>query len=232
MIADSALATPLFIALTLAAYLAMRALYLRFRHPLLNVVALTAGAVIAALVALDAPYSAYVPAQKIMTFLLGPATVALAVPLYRHRELLRKNAAPIAASVALGGLSAMLSASLIAKWGGLPRDVVMSMLPKGVTIPIAVEVARIYGGIPPLAAAFVVATGTFGSLFGCWLLSFARVHDPVARGLALGTVSHGQGVASALMEGERQGAMAGLAMILCGILTALMAPLVAPLVWP
>ena len=225
MIADSALATPLFIALTLAAYLAMRTLYLRFRHPLLNVVALTAGAVIAALVALDAPYSAYVPAQKIMTFLLGPATVALAVPLYRHRELLRKNAAPIAASVALGGLLAMLSASLIAKWGGLPRDVVMSMLPKGVTIPIAVEIARIYEGVPSLATAFVVATGTLGSLMGGWLMNLARVRDPMARGLALGTVSHGQGTATALLEGEQQGAMAGLAMILAGLSSAGFAPL-------
>jgi len=213
------------IALTLAAYLGTRKLYLRYKHPLLNVVALTAALVIAVLMALRIPYSDYAPAKNFMTLLLGPATVGLAVPLYRHRELLRRFGVPIVGSVALGAFLAMLTAALIAKLGGLPHDVVMSILPKGVSIPFAVEIAQIYGGIPPLTAAFVVATGTLGSLVGGWLLSLARVSHPVARGLALGTVSHGQGTATALMEGEQQGAMAGLAMILAGILTAALAPL-------
>lgn len=213
------------IGLTLAAYAGVRALYLRFRHPLLNVVALGAGLVIAALLALRIPYADYVPAQKIMTALLGPATVGLAVPLYRYRALLLRAAPAILGSVALGAVLAMLSAGGIAKLGGLPQDVVVSILPKGVTIPFAVEIAQIYHGIPALAAAFVVATGTLGSLFGGWLLTLARVRDPMARGLALGTVSHGQGTATALMEGEQQGAMAGLAMILAGICTAGFAPL-------
>jgi predicted murein hydrolase (TIGR00659 family) len=213
------------VALTLAAYLSMRHLYLRFRHPLLNVVALGAGIIIAVLVASGIPYSQYVPAKDIMTALLGPATVGLAVPLYRHRGLLLRFGPAIAGSVALGAFLAMMTASLMAQWGGLPRDVVMSILPKGVTIPFAVEIARIYGGIPALTAAFVVATGTLGSLLGGWLLTLARISNPVARGLALGTVSHGQGTATALMEGELQGAMAGLAMILAGIFTAGVAPL-------
>lgn len=213
------------IALTLAAYLCMRWLYMRYRHPLLNVVALGAAAVICVLVALRIPYSDYAPAKDIMAFLLGPATVGLAVPLYRHRELLRRFGLAIIGSVALGAFTAMLSAALIAKLGGLPQDVVMSILPKGVSIPFAVEIAQIYGGIPPLAVAFVVATGTLGSLIGGWLMNLARVKNPVARGLSFGTVSHGQGTATALMEGEKQGAMAGLAMILAGILTAAFAPL-------
>lgn len=213
------------IALTLAAYLGMRRLYMRYRHPLLNVVALGAALVIAVLVALGIPYRDYVPAKNIMAFLLGPATVGLAVPLYRHRELLRRFGLAIIGSVAAGAFTAMLSAALIAQIGGLPGDVVMSILPKGVSIPFAVEIAQLYGGIPPLAVAFVVATGTLGSLIGGWLMNLARVRNPVARGLALGTVSHGQGTATALMEGERQGAMAGLAMILAGILTAAFAPL-------
>jgi len=213
------------VALTLAAYLATRHLYLRFRHPLLNVVAWSAAIIICVLVACKIPYSAYVPAKDIMTALLGPATVGLAVPLYRHRGLLLRFAPAILGSVVLGALLAMMTASLMAQWGGLPRDVVMSILPKGVTIPFAVEIARIYGGIPALTAAFVVATGTLGSLCGGWLLTLARIDNPVARGLALGTVSHGQGTATALMEGELQGAMAGLAMILAGIFTAGFAPL-------
>ena len=212
------------IVLTLGAYLGTRALYLRYKHPLLNVVALSAATIITTLVVCGIPYSAYVPAKDIMTTLLGPATVALAVPLYRYRGLLLRYGAPIVGSVALGALLAMFTAAYVAQLGGLPHEVVMSILPKGITIPFAVEIARLYGGIPPLATAFVVATGTLGSLLGGWLLNAARVTDPVARGLALGTVSHGQGTATALMEGEQQGAMAGLAMILAGILTVGFAP--------
>jgi len=220
------MATTLFaIAITLAAYAGVRRLYLRYRHPLLNVVALGAGLVIATLVACRIPYSAYVPAKDIMTALLGPATVGLAVPLYRHRGLLLRFGPAILGSVALGSFLAMLLAGLVAKAGGLPQDVVISILPKGVTIPFAVEIASIYKGIPALTAAFVVATGTLGSLLGGWLLTLARIRNPMARGLALGTVSHGQGTATALMEGEQQGAMAGLAMILAGIFTAGFAPL-------
>jgi predicted murein hydrolase (TIGR00659 family) len=213
------------IVLTVAVYLAIRRLYLRFNHPLLNVVALSAGLIIGVLVACDIPYAAYAPARDVMTALLGPATVALAVPLYRHRRLLRRYGLAIMASVAAGALLAMLSAGYAAKIGGLPRDVVVSILPKGVSIPFAVEIARLYDGIPALSAAFVVATGTLGSLLGGWLLTRVGIDHPVARGLALGTVSHAQGTATALMEGEQQGAMAGLAMILAGILTAAFAPM-------
>jgi predicted murein hydrolase (TIGR00659 family) len=223
---DKNAVTALSIAMTLAAYALVRALYLRYKHPLLNVVALAAALIIAALLALGLTFKDYTPAKDIMTHLLGPATVGLAVPLYRYRALLAKNASAILGSVALGSFLAMLLAACIAKLGGLPAQVIMSILPKSVSIPFAVEIAKIYNGVPSLAAAFVVATGTSGSLLGGWLLNLFRVGDPVARGLAYGTVSHGQGTATALMEGERQGAMAGLAMILSGILTAVFAPIV------
>ncbi len=215
-----------YIILTLAAYIAIRRLYLKYTHPLLNVVVLSAALVIAVLVAGGIPYESYVPAKDIMTILLGPATVGLALPLYRYRHLLRQYAAAIVSSVAVGSLLAMFLAGCIAKLGGLPEDVVMSILPKGVSIPFAIEVAKMYDGIPALAAAFVVATGTLGSLVGTWALTVFGIQNPMARGLALGTVSHAQGTAAAMMEGEQQGAMGGLALILAGILTAAFSPLV------
>jgi predicted murein hydrolase (TIGR00659 family) len=214
-----------FIALTVCAYGLLRRLSLRYPHPLLNVVVLSSILVALVLILLDIPYNDYAPARDIMTFLLGPATVGLAVPLYRHRGLLRIYALPIVSSVALGALTAMALAGGIARLGGMPREVVMSILPKGVSIPFAVEIARLYDGIPPLAAAFVVATGTLGSLMGASFLTRVKIQNPVARGLALGTVSHAQGTATALMEGEEQGSMAGLAMILAGVFTAVFAPL-------
>jgi len=213
------------ILLTLGAYWLSKALYLKYRHPLLNIVLLGAGLVIATLLALKIPYAAYLPGRQLMTFLLGPATVGLAVPLYRHRSLMRRYALPIGAGVGFGALASMAVAGLIGLVGGLPREVVMSLLPKSVTIPFAMEIARIHGGSPGLAAAFVVATGTLGSVFGGTLLTWAGIRHPVARGLAMGTGAHGQGTAMAFMEGEQQGSMAGLAMTLAGLTTAALAPL-------
>lgn len=209
---------------TVLAYALIRSLYLRYKHPLINVVAGSAAIVIAVLLICGIPYETYEPARQVMTLLIGPATVSLALPLYRYRHLLLRNALPILASVGTGAFAAMLSAGILARWGGLPEDVVISILPKGVSIPFAVEVASMYGGIPSLTAAFVVATGTLGSLFGLWGLDVLRIRDPFARGLTMGTISHAQGTAVALQEGEEQGAMGGLAMILAGILTAALAP--------
>jgi putative effector of murein hydrolase len=120
----------------------------------------------------------------------------------------------------------MLLSSLICKYAGLPWDVTVSMVPKGASTPFAVEIARVYDGIPALSAAFVVATGVSMAPLGAVLLTWARISDPVARGLALGTVAHAQGTALSLMESPQQGAMSGLAMILAGLFTALLAPLV------
>ncbi len=214
------------VVMTLASYIAIRRLYMKYTNPLLNIVALSAAMVIIILLLCDISYEEYTPSKDIMTFLLGPATVGLGLPLYRYRKLLRQYAVAIISSVVTGSLLAMLSASMIAKLGGLPEDVVISIMAKGVSIPFAIEIANMYNGIPALAAAFVVATGTFGSLMGAWFLTKIGVGNPIARGLALGTVSHAQGTASALMEGEQQGAMAGLAMILAGISTAAFSPLV------
>ena len=212
--------------LTVAVYLVMRRIYLRWTHPLLNIVIWSAAAMIAFLVVCDIPYSDYIPARNTMTALLGPATVGLAVPLYRYRKLLRSYATAIVASVAAGTLLSMVLSSLICQYAGLSWELLVSMAPKGASTPFAVEIARVYGGIPALSVALVVATGTSMAPLGVVLLNRTRVSDPVARGMALGTVAHAQGVALSLMENPQQGAMAGLAMILAGLFTVGFAPLV------
>jgi putative effector of murein hydrolase len=152
--------------------------------------------------------------------------VGLAVPLYRYRKLLRSHGVAILSSVAAGTLLSMFLAGLISKSAGLPWDVTVSMVPKGSSIPFALEIARVYDGIPALSAAFVAATGTGMGPIGLALLTQARIRDPLARGLALGTVAHAQGTALSLLESPQQGAISGLAMILAGIFTAALAPLV------
>lgn len=215
---------------TLAAYMAVSHVHRRFPHPLLSVVVVSALLVIAGLCACGYSHADYKPASDIMTSLLGAATVSLALPLYRYRKLLLKNVLPICVSVGAGALASMLVATIICRLGGLDTELVMSIMTKSVTIPFAVDIAAFYGGNPALAIAFVVFTGTAGTLFGCATLSLLRVKKPFARGLALGTLSHGVGIAAAAQESEEAGAMAGLAMILAGIMTTALAPVVVWLV--
>ena len=216
------------VVLTLVSYVVFRRVYARFPNPLCNVVVLGAAAVIAVLLACGLTYEDYLPAQKVSTFLLGPATIALAVPLYRNRFLLRVYGLAIFLGVGAGVCVSMATSGILAVWAGLPRNVVISLIPKGVTIPFAVDICRIYGGEPALTTAFVVTNGTLGASFGLWTLSKSGIFDPVARGLSMGTISHGQGTAICFLEGEKQGAMSGLAMTLAGCFTAGLAPLIMP----
>lgn len=220
------------LALTVGSYLATRAVFLRFKHPLLNPVFLSTALIIAVLQLSGGTLADYQPAKEVMTFLLGPATVALALPLYNNRTVLRAQALPVFAGVVSGSLATMAAVLLAGRLAGLARGILVSLGPKSVTVPIAVEISRLAGGEPTLTAAFVVATGMIGSILGPLLLSALRVKDPVARGLALGTVSHGQGTAVALLEGETAGAMGGVAMAIAAVFTALVAPYYLPLLLP
>ena len=215
--------------ITIGAYVLCRFLSMRYRNPLVNVVILSAALIIIGLLICKLPYEAYIPGKDIMTFLLGPATVGLAVPLYKNKHLLKQYSIAIFVGIGAGSLVSIVTVMLIALAGGLAREVVISIAPKSVTIPFAVEIAKIAGGNPSLAAAFVVATGTVGSIVGPILLTWVHIKSPIARGLALGTVCHGQGVAMALLEGEEQGSMAGVAMALAGVFTSAVAPFLIPL---
>jgi predicted murein hydrolase (TIGR00659 family) len=217
------------IVITVIAYICSRQAFLRFKNPLLNPVFLSTVAVIGILLGCGLSFNDYTPGKEVMTFLLGPATVALALPLYLHRDALTSYAFPILAGVAAGSLSTIATILWVGQLAGLSPQVLSSLAPKSVTAPIAMEIARITGGDPALAAAFVVATGMIGSMIGPLLLTKLKVSNPVARGLALGTTSHGQGTAIALMEGETQGAMAGIAMALAAVFTSLIAPYYIPL---
>ena len=218
--------------LTVGAYLATRRIFMAYKHPLLNPVFLSTIAIIAALKAGSFTLADYQPAKEAMTFLLGPATVALALPLYNNRSVLRNHALPVLAGVIAGSLSTMGAALAAGRLLELGNGVLLSLGPKSVTVPIAVEIARLSGGEATLTAAFVVATGMIGSIVGPGALSFLQVKNPVARGLALGTVSHGQGTAVALHESETAGAMSGVAMAIAAVFTALIAPYYLPLFLP
>lgn len=174
-------------------------------------------------------YDDYTIAKDIMTFLLGPATVALAVPLYKNREMIVKHSVPALLGILIGTISTMVSTVFLAKLLHLTDVVIASSSVKSATVPVAVEVANIIGGDRALTAAFVVATGILGTAIGPWLMNLTKITHPLSRGLSYGTISHGQGTAHAATEGELQGAIAGIAMGLAAVCTALLAPIIVSL---
>ena len=183
----------------------------------------------AALLITRTPYSAYFTGAQYVHFLLGPATVALAIPMYANLSAIKRHFAAIIISLGAGSIAAASSAMLIAKALGAPAQVVVSLGPKSVTTPIAMGIAQNLGGQPPLTAVFVMLTGMFGTIVCTGVLRLARVSDWRAQGLAAGTAAHGLATAHMLRLNQTAGAFGGLAIGLNGIVTSLILPLLVRL---
>jgi predicted murein hydrolase (TIGR00659 family) len=175
-------------------------------------------------------YQSYFAGAVYINFLLGPATVALAVPMYANWPAIRENFLAIFVSLGTGSFVAAGSAMVIAHELGAPREVVISLGPKSVTTPIAMGISQNLGGIPSLTAVFVMVTAMFGTLIFSGVFRFTRVADWRARGLAAGTVAHGLATARMLTLNETAGAFGGLAIGLNGIITALALPLLVTII--
>ncbi len=220
-------ATPLFgLTATLSVYVAAQWLALRLgQPPWANPVLATVVVLAALLWATSTPYPTYFSGAQFIHFLLGPAVVALAWPLWQRRAELRRRVVPIVLAALAGGGAAASSAVALGVALDLPRDVVLSLAPKSVTAPVAMGIAEQIGGIPALAAAFAVLTGMVGAVSAKYLFDALRVAPHAVRGFALGTASHGLGAARALQVDPDAGAYAGLALGLQVVLAALLLPL-------
>jgi len=220
-------ASPLLhLTLTLAVYQLASFVYQRCRMtPLLNPVMLSIVALVLVLKATGTSYERYFDGAQFVHFLLGPATVALAIPLYRQFHRVRRSAVAVLTSLIAGAVTASVSAVGIAWWLGASMQSVASLAPKSVTTPVAMGIAERLGGLPSLTAVLVIATGILGAVLGPYVLDLLRVRDMAARGLAIGTASHGIGTARAMQVDEVAGAFAGLAMGLNALATALLLPL-------
>lgn len=223
-------ATPLLgLTVTLLAYQGAYWLYERANfHPLLNPVAWSVALLVALLVTTGTPYATYFDGAQFVHFLLGPATVALAVPLYAQFGKLKRLALPLSVALLAGSLTAIASAVGIGWMFGASRETLLSLAPKSVTTPIAMGIAEKLGGLPTLTAVLVVSTGIIGAVSAKYVLNTLRVSDHAVRGFAVGTAAHGIGTARAFQVSEEAGAFAGLAMGLNGLATAILFPL---LVW-
>ena len=222
-------ATPLLgLTLTLLAYQAAFAIYRRSgSHPLANPVLIAVAMLVAFLMATGTRYETYFAGAQFVHFLLGPATVALAIPLYTQIRRVRAMLLPVVVGLIVGSATAALSAVAVARLLDASLATQLSLAPKSVTTPIAMGVAERIGGIPSLTAVLVIITGILGAIGGRYVFNALRVRDPAIRGFAIGVASHGIGTARAFQVSEQSGAFAALAMGLNGALTALLLPLFA-----
>lgn len=224
-------ATPLFgLTASLSVYVMAHTLYSRLNQtPIANPV-LWSVIVLAGILHLTrTPYQTYFSGAQFIHFLLGPAVVALAWPLWERRVELKKRAPALIVAAIAGGLAAGLSAVVMGYVLGLPDEVLRSLAPKSVTAPVAMGVAERIGGIPALAAVFAVITGMIGALSAKYLFDRIGIHSPAVRGFALGTASHGIGAARAMQVHPDAGAYAGLALGIQVIVASLSLPLIARL---
>ena len=217
------------IAITFGVFFAAKWLQKRTGILLLNPILLTIAVLIVFLKLTGVSYEAYSQGGRLIEFWLKPAVVALGVPLYLQLEMIRKQLLPILLSQLAGCLVGVSSVVLIAQLLGASPEVVLSLAPKSVTTPIAMEVAQSVGGIPSLTAAVVVVVGLLGALFGFKTMKIVHVGSPIAQGLSMGTAAHAVGTSAAMEVGRKYGAYASLGLTLNGIFTALLTPAILQL---
>ena len=200
------------------------------RHPLANPVLLAILIIAGLLRITGTPYRTYFEGAQFIHFLLGPATVALAFPLYEHRETVKRALLPMMAALIAGSITAFVSAVWIASLLGIPRSMLLSLAPKSVTAGVAMGITEQLGGDPALTAVLVILTGIMGAILATPLLNALGIKDWRARGLAVGLAAHGIGTARAFQVHPIAGTFAGIAMGLNALLTAILVPLAATLI--
>ena len=220
----------LWIVITLFVYAAARVAYDRTRLAVLNPAIVAIAAVILILLVTRTPYGQYERGGRFIGFWLGPAVVALGVPLAQQLERVRRNLSAISLALVAGAITGIVLAVMVAHVMGASPVIVRSLAPRSITTPIAIAVSARLGGIPALSAVVSIVSGALGGFVGVGLLRATGVRSRLATGLALGAAAHGLGTARAADEGAVEGGAAGLAMGAMGILTALLAPLIVTIV--
>lgn len=217
------------IALTFVVYVAAQILQRRTGISFLNPILITIAVLICILMSAGVDYDTYAEGGEYIDFWLKPAVVALGVPLYRQLEAIKKQLLPILLAELAGCIVGVVSVVVVAQLLGASKEVILSLAPKSVTTPIAMEISQTVGGIPALTAAVVVCTGIFGGMAGFKMMKYSRVKSPIAQGLSMGTAAHAVGTSAAMDVGYRYGAFSSLGLTLNGLFTALLTPLILSL---
>ena len=220
-------AEPLFwLTLTIGSYLIADFIYRKSNlFPLLNPVALSVLLVSLILISFNIQYERYFDGAKFIHFLLGPATVALAIPIYRKWDLIVSNSKAILISLILGSFFAIFITYVLSLQFKLQEELIFSLLPRSVTAPIAMGISEIIGGIPSLTAIITLITGVVGASLGVFVFDLMKLKKMEARGFSLGLASHGIGTARAMSRDKNAGVFAALGMGLSGLITSIIVPL-------
>jgi predicted murein hydrolase (TIGR00659 family) len=222
----------LWLTVTLAVYIcADRVSQASKRNPVVNPVLLAVGMLTALLWLTNTRYETYFEGAQFIHFLLGPATVALAIPLHNNWVMVKKSVLPITLALLAGSVTAIVSVVALAMLFGMPKELVASLAPKSVTAAIAMGISREIGGQPSLTATLVIATGILGAIMVTPLMNLLRLTDYRARGFAAGVASHGIGTARAFQVNPIAGTFAGIALGLNGLLTAIAVPVIIRWLW-
>jgi predicted murein hydrolase (TIGR00659 family) len=198
------------------------------KYPRIHPLFVSSLIIILLLISAKIPYESYKIGGDWLSFLLGPATVALGVPLYKYRSRIKKQLAAILTGVVAGSIAGILSVGSFIWLLGGSKQLVLTMLPKSVSAPIAIELSKLIGGIPELSAVVTVLTGLIGSMLGKSFLQRLGIRGPLATGIATGTAAHGIGTAKLMHSSEIEGSYSAFAMALSGIVTSV---LFIPIVW-
>lgn len=217
------------ILLTIVVYIGAKILSIRVSSPFTTPVFTGTIVIIILFSIFDISYDQYESAKDWIGFLLGPATVALAVPMYHNRKVIMEKLLPGLLGLMVGTISTIISAILISKMFGFSETIQATSSVKAVTTPVAIEAVLHVGGDPALAAAFVVIAGVVGAIVGPTILSLMKITDPFSRGLGIGTVSHAIGTIQAIKEGPLEGAVSSMALSFAAIFTTIILPWLYPL---
>ena len=217
------------VVISLLGYGAGIALKKKFRLGIFNPLLISVLLVMLALTVLRVDYESYFSSARYLSWLLTPATVSLAIPLYAQLETLKRNLLAVFGGVLAGVLSSLGSVFLMAKLFGLSHEAYVTLLPKSITTAIGMGVSEELGGYVTISVAVIIVTGILGNMMASFLCGLFRITDPVAKGLAIGTSSHAIGTARAMEMGETEGAMSSLAIVVSGLLTVVAASVFASL---
>jgi len=218
--------TPLFgVVFTMVAYLIGLNIYKKLKLPIFNPILIALLIIIPTLLYFNIPLTTYKKGGDIIVFLLAPATVALAVPLYTKIDLLKEHYIPILGGIIAGVITSVISCVAIGEVLGLDIAIVKSALAKSVTIPIAMGLSKQFGGIVPITIVMVIITGLIGAVLAPNICKIFGIKNEIAKGIAIGTASHAMGTSRAMEIGKVEGAMSGLAIGVAGILTVFILPI-------
>lgn len=201
----------------------------KFKYAFLNPLLISIIFVIGVVTLCGVDYESYENSAQYLSYLLTPATVCLAVPLYQQMTLLRKNLAAVACGILAGVLASLGSVLLLAFLFGLEHDVYVTLLPKSITTAIGMGVSEELGGYVTITVAVIIITGVFGNMVAQSVCHIFKIEEPVAKGIGIGSAAHAIGTARAMEMGEIEGAMSSLSIAVAGLLTVIIAPLFANL---